>query len=235
MAIFYIMGCTLLLLLRIESLPGTFALIFKTAFSGQAMVGGFIGAGMKEAMRYGIARGLFSNESGLGSASIVAAAAQTKNPVRQALVSSTGTFWDTVVICAFTGLVIVNSGQWMSGYNGAALTNAAFSDLHFIGNLVLTVGLLTFVFSTILGWCYYGEKAVEYLFGFKVVIIYRWIWVLAVMIGALLTIQIVWSFADIANAFMAFPNLISLIFLSPILVKETEHFLWKKNLEEEVK
>ncbi len=123
---------------------------------------------MREAIRYGVARGLFSNESGLGSAPIVAAAAQTKNPVRQALVSSTGTFWDTVVVCAMTGLVLVNSGEWTKGLNGAALTKAAFADIPVVGPIVLTVGLLTFVFSTILGWSYYGEKAAEYLFGPRV-------------------------------------------------------------------
>ena len=133
----------------------------SSAFTGQAAVGGFLGAGVREAMRYGVARGLFSNESGLGSAPIVAAAAQTKNPVRQALVSSTGTFWDTVVVCLMTGLVVVQSGEWMQGLKGAALTTAAFADLPVIGPIVLTIGLLTFVFSTILGWAYYGEKAVR--------------------------------------------------------------------------
>ena len=132
---------------------------------------------MKEALRFGIARGLFSNESELGNTIIVAAAAQTKNPVRQALVSSTGTFWDTVVVCAFTGVVIVNSTEWTQGLNGASLTKAAFSDLPVIGPIVLTIGLLTFVFSTILGWSYYGEKAAEYLFGTKITKPYRWLWV----------------------------------------------------------
>ena len=180
---------------------------------------------MKEAIRYGVARGLFSNESGLGSAPIVAAAAQTKNAVRQALVSSTGTFWDTVVICAMTGLVLVNSGEWTQGLNGASLTKAAFSDIAVIGPIVLTLGLLTFVFSTILGWEYYGEKAVEYLWGAKVIVLYRWLWVMAVMLGAVLKLPIVWTFADIANGLMAVPNLIGLLMLAPVLKSETSTFL----------
>jgi len=183
MAIFYVLGCLVLLGLNIETVPQSIVLIVQSAFSGQAAIGGFLGAGMREAMRYGIARGLFSNESGLGSAPIVAAAAQTKNPVRQALVSSTGTFWDTVVVCAMTGIVLVNSGEWANGLKGAELTHAAFSDVPIAGPIVLTTGLLTFVFSTILGWSYYGEKAAEYLFGVRVVQPYRWLWVGAVLLG----------------------------------------------------
>ena len=229
MTIFYIVGCLILLVMKWQTLPETIALIFKSAFSGQAAVGGFLGAGMREAMRYGIARGLFSNESGMGSAPIIAAAAQTKNPVRQALVSSTGTFWDTVVVCAMTGLVLVNSNEWTKGLNGAALTKTAFADLTFIGPLILTVGLFTFVFSTILGWSYYGEKAAEYLFGEKAVKPYRVLWVVAVMIGSVVTLPTVWSFADIANALMAIPNLISLIVLNRVIVNETREFLWNQD------
>jgi AGCS family alanine or glycine:cation symporter len=227
MALFYVIGCAILLVMGWQQIPHTIALIVKSAFTGQAAVGGFAGAGVMAAMRFGIARGLFSNESGMGSAPIVAAAARTKTPVRQALVSSTGTFWDTVVICAMTGLVLVNSGEWMNGLNGAALTKAAFQDIPWIGPTVLTVGLLTFVFSTILGWSYYGEKAVEYLFGTRAIKPYRWLWVAAVMVGSVLNLQTVWSFADIANALMAIPNLISLIVLSPILVAETKTHLWE--------
>lgn len=233
MAIFYVGGCLVLLFMHAERLPATLELIFTAAFSGQAVVGGFMGATMKEAIRFGVARGLFSNESGLGSAPIVAAAAQTKNPARQALVSSTGTFWDTVVVCAMTGLVVVNSGQWMTGKGGAALTQAAFSDLSWVGPLILSVGLLTFVFSTILGWAYYGEKAAEYLFGRKVVIVYRWLWVAFVFIGSVLSLPAVWTFADIANAMMAIPNLIALVGLSGVLVAETRKYLWEKRLDEE--
>ncbi len=234
MAVFYILGCILLLIINFNSLPATIQLIFSSAFSGHAVVGGFIGAGMREAIRYGIARGLFSNESGLGSAPIVAAAAQTKNPIRQALVSSTGTFWDTVVVCALTGLVVVNSGEWIKGLNGASLTKAAFTDLPIIGPIVLTIGLLTFVFSTILGWSYYGEKAAEYLLGEKIIKPYRWLWVVFVMIGSVLSLNIVWSFADITNGLMAIPNLISLIFLNGVIVAETKKYLWSGNIDKPV-
>jgi AGCS family alanine or glycine:cation symporter len=226
MAIMYVGGCLVLLAMGIEHIPGTIGLIFSSAFAGQAVVGGFMGATIKEAIRYGVARGLFSNESGLGSAPIVAAAAQTSNPVRQALVSSTGTFWDTVVVCAMTGLTIVNSGQWLGGLSGAELTRAAFDQFPVIGPIILAVGLLTFVFSTILGWAYYGEKAAEYLFGKKVIVPYRWLWVVFVFVGSVLSLQVVWSFADIANAFMAIPNLISLIALSGVIVQETRRYLW---------
>ena len=233
MAITYALGCLIILGMNIEGIPNTISIIINSAFTGQAAIGGFLGAGMKEAIRFGIARGLFSNESGLGSAPIVAAAAQTKNPIRQALVSSTGTFWDTVVVCAMTGLVVVNSGEWMKGLSGAGLTKQAFSDFHIIGPIVLTLGLLTFVFSTILGWSYYGEKAAEYLFGNKVVKPYRYLWVMFVMIGSVLSLNAVWTFADITNALMALPNLISLILLSGVIVNETKKYLWNENLDEE--
>lgn len=231
MAIFYVLGCLILLFMNLSGIPASIMLIFESAFTGHAVLGGFVGAGVKEVIRFGIARGLFSNESGLGSAPIVAAAAQTKNPVRQALVSSTGTFWDTVVVCAITGVVIVNSNEWTMGLNGASLTKAAFSDLPVIGPIILTIGLLTFVFSTILGWSYYGEKAAEYLFGNKVTKTYRWLWVTFVMIGSVLSLKIVWSFADITNALMAIPNLISLIVLNKVIIKETDEYLWKGNLD----
>ncbi|MFH1862465.1 MAG: sodium:alanine symporter family protein [bacterium] len=228
MAVCYVLGCLTLLVMHYETIPETLRLILNSAFSGHAALGGFMGAGVKEVMRYGIARGLFSNESGLGSAPIVAAAAQTKDPVRQALVSSTGTFWDTVVVCALTGLVLVNSGYWTEGLQGAALTQAAFSDLPLFGPVLLTVGLLTFVFSTLIGWSYYGEKAAEYLFGSRAIRPYRWLWVLAVLVGAVATMPAVWSFADIANGLMAIPNLISLLALSGVIVGETRKYLWKK-------
>jgi AGCS family alanine or glycine:cation symporter len=232
MVVFYVLGCMILLILNHEGIPETLGLIFRGAFSGQAAMGGFLGAGVREAVRYGVARGLFSNESGLGSAPILAAAAQTKNPVRQALVSSTGTFWDTVVICALTGVVLVNSGEWLNGLNGAALSKAAFSDIPVVGPIVLTVGLLTFVFSTILGWSYYGEKAAEYLLGSKAIMPYRWLWVGAVMVGSVLTLPVVWALADITNGLMAIPNLVSLIALNRVLVSETRRYLWEGRLDE---
>lgn len=224
MAVFYFLGCLLILLLNYEKLPEAIVLIVKGAFSPLAATGGFAGSIIKDTIRFGIARGLFSNESGLGSAPIVAAAAKTEEPVKQALVSSTGTFWDTVVICLITGLTVVSSGDWMSGKGGAELTTSAFSHIKIVGPLVLNIGLLTFVFSTIIGWSYYGEKAAEYIFGNRVVLLYRIFWVIFVFIGAVLSLPIVWTFADIANGLMAIPNLISLILLSKVIVDETRSY-----------
>ncbi len=226
MVVVYVTGAFALLAIGWRTIPDSLLLIVTSAFGGHAAAGGFAGALVKETVRYGIARGLFSNEAGLGSAPIVAAAAQTRNPVRQALVSSTGTFWDTVVVCLITGLVIVNSGHWQEGLSGAALTHAAFSHLGPVGPAVLSFGLLTFVFSTILGWSYYGEKAVEYLFGRAVIRPYRWLWVGAVMAGSVVSLSVVWTFADIANAFMAVPNLIALLLLNGVIVAETRNYLW---------
>ena len=214
-------------MMHADRIPGTLGLIVSGAFTGQAALGGFLGAGVREAMRYGIARGLFSNEAGLGSGPIVAAAAQTTSAVRQALVSSTGVFWDTVVMCALTGLVIVNSGAWTQGLNGASLSRAAFADIPVIGPIVLTVGLVTFVFATILGWAYYGEKAAEYLFGVGAVRPYRVLWVLGVMVGSVISLPAVWSFADIANGLMAIPNLICLLAMTGVVVAETRTHLWE--------
>jgi len=224
MALGYILGCIVLLGRNYAVLGDSISLIWNSAFTGHAAVGGFIGASMREAMRYGVARGLFSNESGLGSAPIVAAAAKTRNPIRQALVSSTATFWDTVVVCALTGLTIVSSGHWTEGLDRTKLTQAAFGDLHVFGPAVLTFALLTFVFSTILGWSYYGEIAAEYLFGLKAVKPYRILWVVAVLVGSVLPLQVVWDFSDAANGLMAVPNLISLVFLSGIIVAETKKY-----------
>ncbi len=226
MVIVYVTGALVLLAIGWRTIPDSLLLIVTSAFGGHAAVGGFAGTMVKETVRYGIARGLFSNEAGLGSAPIVAAAAQTKNPVRQALVSSTGTFWDTVVVCLLTGLVLVNSGRWQEGLSGAALSHAAFSHLGLVGPAILSFGLLTFVFSTILGWSYYGEKAVEYLFGREIIRPYRWLWVLAVMAGSTVSLSVVWTFADIANALMAAPNLIALLLLNGVIVAETRNYLW---------
>jgi AGCS family alanine or glycine:cation symporter len=224
MAIAYVAGCLGILIVGRETLWATVELICRSAFTGHAALGGFMGAGVKEAARYGIARGLFSNESGLGSAPIVAAAAKSKDPVTQALVSSTATFWDTVVICAMTGLVLVNTVEWHGALRGASLTKEAFATYGSWGTYTLTIGLFTFVFSTILGWSYYGEKAVEYLFGAKAIMPYRWAWVAVVMLGSIAPLSLVWDFSDAMNGLMAVPNLISLILLSGTIASETKRY-----------
>ena len=235
MALFYIIGCVVVLFINFSVLPETVSLIVTSAFTPQAAGGGFAGATVMMAARYGIARGLFSNESGLGSAPIVAAAAQTRNPIKQALVSATGTFWDTVVVCALTGLVLVSeiilNPSDLGGLTGAALTRAAFAKIPIIGPVLLTVGLLTFVFSTILGWSYYGERAVEYLMGKRAIRPYRYLWVLGVMVGSVAALPLVWDLADAMNAMMAIPNLISLLLLSGVIVSETRNYLWNGNLD----
>ncbi len=232
MALFYVVGCIIILTMTYKTIPATVALIFRAAFTRQAAVGGFAGSTVMIAARFGVARGLFSNESGLGSAPIVAAAAQTRNSVRQALVSSSGTFWDTVIVCAITGITIINAGVWNKGLDGGALTNAAFENIGAIGPIVLTIGLLTFVFSTILGWSYYGEKCVEYLFGTKKAVLpYRVLYTIAIFFGAVMSLSLVWDLADLFNGLMAVPNLISLIALSGVIVKETKEYLWDGNLD----
>jgi AGCS family alanine or glycine:cation symporter len=234
MAMFYVLGCIYILCVNAAFLWPALKLIVHSAFSPQAAGGGFVGTTVMMAARFGIARGLFSNESGMGSAPIVAAAAQTRNPVRQALVSSSGTFWDTVVICAMTGLVIVSSVLAYPDIdfaNGATLTKAAFSKIPIVGTPLLTFGLLTFAFSTILGWCYYGERAVEYLRGSRWVIAYRVLYIVSIFIGSVIELSIVWNLADCMNALMAIPNLLSLLFLSGILVHETRKYLWRGRLD----
>ena len=236
MAFFYVAGCIVILAMNASFLGNALILIFKSAFTPQAIGGGLAGGGLMVAMRYGIARGLFSNESGMGSAPIVAAAARTKNPVRQALVSATGTFWDTVVVCAMTGLVLVTSilrYPDIDYKDGALLTKLAFSKIRFIGPIILNVGLITFAFSTILGWAYYAEKAIEYLGGKKVIFYYRILWVAVVFIGSVVNLSMVWDLADAMNALMAIPNLISLLLLTGVLVKETNKYLWNDKLDAE--
>ena len=235
MALFYVIGCIIILVINGPYLLPAIKLIVHSAFSPEAAGGGFVGSGVMLAARYGIARGLFSNESGLGSAPIVAAAAQTRNPVRQALVSSSGTFWDTVVICAMTGLVIVSS---ILAYpdidyaNGATLTKAAFAKIPYIGTSLLSVGVVTFAFSTAIGWCYYGERAVEYLAGKRTMLAYRIVYLISVFLGSVVGLSLVWNIADCMNAFMAIPNLLSLVFLSGVLVSETRKYLWNNQLDE---
>jgi len=221
MVITYVVGCVVVLAMFWDKIPGAIALIVTDAFTGKALAGGALGA----VIAAGVKRGLFSNESGLGSAPIAAAAARSGNPAQQALVSMTGTFWDTVVICLLTGLVLVVTGAWSSGEKGAAMTQAAFGQVHMIGPIVLTVGLITFVFSTLIGWSYYGEKAVEYLGGLKLIPIYRWAWVLAIFLGATFPSSLVINFSDSANALMAIPNLISLILLSGLIARESKNWL----------
>lgn len=235
MAIFYIIGCIVILVMNFDFLVPAVSLIVTKAFDLQAVGGGLLGGGIMLAMRYGIARGLFSNESGMGSAPIVAAAAQTKNPVKQALVSATGTFWDTVVICALTGLVLVSTmlknPALYQGLDGAAISKAAFAQIPIVGPIVLTVGLLTFVYSTILGWSYYGERAVEYLFGKISILPYRILWVAAVFGGSVAALPFVWDFADCMNAFMAIPNIVAVLLLSGVVASETKKYLWNKQLD----
>ena len=237
MALFYILGCIYILFVNHNYVWPAISLILKCAFTPEAAGGGFAGSSIMMVARYGLARGLFSNESGLGSAPIVAAAAQTRNPVRQALVSSTGTFWDTVIICALTGIVIVSSiiaYPDISYHDGAALTKMAFGKIPYVGEPLLSVGLLTFAFSTILGWSYYGERAVEYLKGKKWSYVYRLLYIVAVYVGSVASLNIVWNIADCMNALMAIPNLLSLLFLNGILVHETRKYLWRDRIDKEM-
>lgn len=227
MALIYVTGCVIFIVMRIENMPSTFHLILTSAFKGQAAVGGFLGAGIAKTMQMGIARGLFSNEAGMGSAPIVAAAARASNPARQALIAATATFWDTVVICLLTGLVIVESGEWVNTVDKQVLSQLAFGQIPVLGPFILTFGLLTFVISTILGWSYYGERAMEYLFGAKSIFPYRIAWVVAVMVGSVVQIDVVWNFADVANALMTIPNLIGLLLLSGVIAKETREYFAK--------
>lgn len=245
MAIFYVTGCLVLLGLNFEYLGEAIAVICRSAFTSQAATGGFVGSTIMLSMRFGIARGLFSNEAGLGSAPIVAAAAKTKNSVRQALVSSTSVFWDTVVICALTGLVLVTTILADNGVDSsasAALTKRAFEQLPLVidginvGSIVLSIAIFTFAFSTILGWSYYGEKALEYLcgpYGRAGRYVFRVLITIGTYVGATNALEAVWNFGDAANALMAIPNLICLLALSGVVVKETRHYLWEDRLDEE--
>ena len=238
MALFYVVGCIYILGVNFSYLGEALRLICVEAFSVKAAAGGTAGTVLMLAARYGIARGLFSNESGMGSAPIVAAAAQTRNPVRQALVSSSGTFWDTVVICAITGLVITTSiiaHPSIDYQDGGLLTKEAFATIPYVGTPILTFGILTFSFSTILGWSYYGERSMEYLLGERSITPYRIAWVLLTFVGSVMALDLVWNIADIMNALMAIPNLISLLLLSKVIAKDTQHYLWEGNLDEEDK
>jgi AGCS family alanine or glycine:cation symporter len=230
MAFFYVSGCLLILISGYETLLDSLTLIVNQAFSLEAAGGGAAGAVIMLAARYGVARGLFSNESGLGSAAIVAAAARTRNPVRQALVSSSGTFWDTVIICALTGLTIINTGVWNSGATGFELTQLAFSKIP-LGATILGLSLLMFAFTTIIGWSYYAEKSVEYLFGHKAILPYKIAYLVMVFAGAVFSLDVIWNFADITNGLMAIPNLIALILLSGVIASETKKYLRGNNID----
>ena len=256
MAFIYIIGCIYILIVNSAYIYPALQLIVSAAFTPDALGGGMIGGGVMIAARYGIARGLFSNESGLGSAPLVAAAAKTKNPVRQALVSASGTFWDTVVICAITGIVVVSSvlsysdvsllshdalgkifsdniNMLLPNLDGGILTKVAFCRIPVVGSFMLMFGLFTFAFSTILGWSIYAQRAVEYLGGYKMVKIYTYLFLASVFIGAIIELKVVWTFADIFNALMAIPNLIALLLLSKVLVSETNKYLWSDRLDAE--
>lgn len=230
MIVAYMAGSGLIILINWEGVPDALRLIFTDAFSGTAATGGFIGATLAQGIRFGVARGIFSNESGLGSAGIAAAAAQTREPVRQALVSMTQTFIDTIVVCSFTGVAIISTGAWTSGENGAPLTQLAFR--HGLpgnwGGWIVTISLALFSFSTILGWSYYGEKCCEYLLGVRSIMPYRILFVIATFLGSTFTLSFVWGISDVMNGLMALPNLIGLLLLSGVIVSETRSYLAKE-------
>lgn len=230
MAILYILASLIVLVVHWNELLPTFGLVLKSAFSPAAAVGGFVGATVKEAIQRGIARGVFSNESGLGSAPIAAAAAKSDNPVEQGLISMTGTFIDTIIICTLTGLTILVTGQWsVEGLEGAPLTQAAFATVFGnTGSIALTISLVLFAFTTILGWSYYGERCIEFLFGTKSILPYRLVFVTMVALGGFLKLDLIWTIADIVNGLMALPNLIALLALSPVIIKETRQYFAKK-------
>ncbi len=226
MVAIYFIGAMIVIFSHLSQLGAGIQLIFEHAFTGTAATGGFIGASLVQTIRYGVARGLFSNESGMGSAPIAAAAAKTNQPAKQALVSMSGTFLDTLIVCSLTALALASTGTWVSGETGVALTMQAFSA-GLPGNwgvFIVTLSAVTFAFSTILAWEYYGEKCFEYLFGDKWIHLYRYLWVLFVFVGSLVKLELVWNFSDAMNALMAVPNLIGLVLLSGVLFRETKSY-----------
>lgn len=231
MAFFYVIGCIIILGINFDFIIPAVKTICKLAFTPGAAAGGLVGRGIMMAMQYGIARGLFSNESGMGSAPIAAAAAQTRNPVRQALVSSTGTFWDTVVVCLMTGLVLVTSIMKNPSIDmgnitdGGVLTTLAFQQIPGLGPVILVVGIISFAYSTVLGWAYYGERCVEYFSGKKGLIPYRVLYIAVAAIAPVISLNLVWTVADILNALMAIPNLIAVLLLSNVIIKETQKYI----------
>ena len=230
MAIAYVTGAALIILLHIRDIPDAIMLIIEGAFSGTAASGGFAGATIMMAIRWGVARGIFSNESGLGSAPIAHAAARTNDPVRQGMIAMLGTFIDTIIVCSMTALVIILTGVWDSGETGAPLSSMAFSTgLPGPGGYIVTFGLLIFAFTTMLGWSYYGERCGEYLFGVKIIMPFRILWVIAIYIGSTRELEFVWLLADALNGLMAIPNLIALLLLSPVIFKVTREYFSKEN------
>lgn len=231
MAFFYVVGCAIILGINYDYIAPALKTIITLAFQPGAAAGGLVGGGIMLALHYGVARGLFSNESGMGSAPIAAAAAQTKNPVRQALVSSTGTFWDTVVVCAMTGLVLVSSIMKNPNIdvsavdNGGVLTTLAFDQIPYLGPIILVLGIILFAYSTVLGWAYYGERCVEYCFGSKALLPYRIVYIAVAAIAPVVALDLIWTIADILNALMAIPNLVAVLLLSPVIVKETKKYI----------
>lgn len=232
MAATYILAALIIVLLNIEKLPDAITLIVKSAFTGTAASGGFIGASIWMAIRWGCARGIFSNEAGLGSAPIAHAAAQTNSPVKQGLVAMLGTFIDTLIVCSLTAFVIILTGTWDSGLKGVTMSSEAFSlGLFGYGRYVVTFGLVLFAFTTILGWSYYGERSATYLFGTKIIKPYRLVWVLAIFFGSFMKLELVWAFADILNGLMALPNLVALLLLSPVVFSKTRQYFNNKSSE----
>ncbi len=228
MAVSYVLAATTILMMHVDQIPQAFDLIFTYAFTPIAATGGFAGAAVWAAIRFGVARGIFSNEAGLGSAPIAHASAMTNNPVRQGTIAMMGTFIDTIIICSMTGLVIIVSGVWTSGETGASLSSLAFeSAMPGIGSYVVTIGLTVFAFTTILGWSIYSEKCVTYLMGAKAVIPFRVLWILAVPLGAVSDLEFIWLVADTLNALMAIPNLIALLLLSPVVFGLTRSYFRK--------
>ncbi|NQT27340.1 sodium:alanine symporter family protein [candidate division KSB1 bacterium] len=230
MIFFYVGTALLILILKYAEIPNALSLVFKHAFTPTAGFGGFVGSTVMLTIRHGVSKGIFSNESGLGSSPIAAAAARTKYPAVQALVSMTQTFIDTLIVCTLTGLVLIVTGAWQSGLTGAELTSTAFSDGvgSQFGQIIVAVGLALFAFSTLIGWSYYGEKSIEFLIGERAILPYRVVWTLVVGLGAVIKLDLVWAFADVCNGLMAFPNLIALIALTPIVVQETQRYLSRK-------
>ncbi|MEX0840138.1 MAG: sodium:alanine symporter family protein [Parvibaculum sp.] len=228
MIVVYIGGAVAVLVVNYEAIPAALGLVFQHAFTPTAAEGGFIGATVMLAIRWGFARGIFSNEAGLGSAAIAHAAAKTDDPIQQGLVGMVGVFIDTLIVCTLTGLVIITSGLWTSGVNGAALTSAAFGAALPWGGALVAISLALFAFTTLLGWSYYGERAVEFLFGVKAIWPYRIVWVLAIPVGAVTSLDLVWNMADALNAMMALPNLIALFILAPAVFTMTRNY-WAKD------